>query len=210
MGCSVQDRSSARPLGGPLRLDDGRHRPGGVPEVADLPGTDQVGERPEGDFQVDGRVVAVDLVNVDPVRAQAPERVLDLGDDPTAAVPPPVGALAHRHVHLGGQHDVVAPAGDGLAYDLLGLAGGVNVGSVDEVDARVDGPVDDAGALFVVLGAPPAEHHGAEAQGRDSDAGAPERSKFHGQFPFLWWLMAGGFGQGWTSTLRAVRSAIAR
>jgi hypothetical protein len=52
-------------------------------------------------------------------------------------------------VELGGQDDVVATAFDGLADDLL--------------------------RLLVVGVAPGAEHHGAEAQLADGDAGASEQ-----------------------------------
>jgi hypothetical protein len=56
---------------------------------------------------------------------------------------------------LGGEDDVVAPAaGQRLADDLLGLALGVDVGGVDEVDPGVQGPVDDPDALVVVGVAP--------------------------------------------------------
>ena len=134
------------------------------PKVADLPDPHQVAEGAEGDLQVDRRVVAMDLVEVDPVGAEPAQAVVDLGDDPPAAVAPPVGLLAHRHVDLGGEHDVVAPAGDGLADDLFGLSVRVDVRGVDEVDAGVEGSANDADGLFVVLGAPFAEHHGAEAQ----------------------------------------------
>ena len=110
------------------------------------------------------RVGAVDLVEVDPVGAEAPQRVLDLGDDPAARTAAVVGVLAHRHAELGGQHDVVAAALECLADDLLGLAGGVDVGGVDEVDPGIQGAVDDADRVVVVGVAPGAEHHRAEAQ----------------------------------------------
>ena len=48
-----------------------------------------------------------------------------------------VRIVAHRVVHLTGEHDVVAPALECLADDLLGFALGVHVGGVDEVDPRV-------------------------------------------------------------------------
>ena len=51
-----------------------------------------------------------------------------------------------------------------LADDLLGLAGGVDVGGVDEVDPGVERRVDDADRVVVVGVAPGAEHHRAEAQ----------------------------------------------
>jgi hypothetical protein len=51
-----------------------------------------------------------------------------------------------------------------LADDLLGFAGGVDVGGVDEVDAGVERAVDDADRVVVVGVAPGAEHHRAEAE----------------------------------------------
>jgi hypothetical protein len=78
-------------------------------------------------------------------------------------------------VDLGGEHDARAVlTGESLADDLLGLALGVDVGGVDEVDARVQGSVDDPDRVVVVGVAPGAEHHGAEAQGTDFDTGAAE------------------------------------
>ena len=68
--------------------------------------------------------------------------------------------------------DVVAAALESFADDLLGLALGVDVGGVDEVDAGVERAVDDADGLVVVGVAPGAEHHRAEAHLADRDAGA--------------------------------------
>lgn len=61
-----------------------------------------------------------------------------------------VGIVVEGPADLGGQHDVVAAAIERLADDLLGLAGGVDVGGVDEVDAGVEGGVDDADGVVVV------------------------------------------------------------
>jgi hypothetical protein len=84
-------------------------------------------------------------------------------------------------VDLAGQDDVVAlAAGQRLADDHLGLTGRVDVGGVDEVDPGVQRAVDDADALVVVLGAPVAEHHRAEAQLADRDAGASQDVLLHG------------------------------
>jgi hypothetical protein len=84
---------------------------------------DEVGERAERLVEVDAGLVAVDLVEVDPVGVQPPQRVLDLRDDPPARDPAAVGVLAHRAPELGGEHDVVAPgAGQGLADDDLRFA----------------------------------------------------------------------------------------
>jgi hypothetical protein len=93
----------------------------------------EVGEGAEGFLCVGAGVVAVDLVDVDPVGVQAPQRVLDL-----------LASGARRP-------------------DDLGLALGVDVGGVDDVDPGVYGTVDDADRLVVVGVAPGAEHHRAEA-----------------------------------------------
>jgi hypothetical protein len=75
------------------------------------------------------------VVEVNPVGLQPPQRVLDLLDDPSAGVPALVGIIAHRHVRLAGQDNVLAPPADqGLADDLLGFPRRVDVGRVDEVD----------------------------------------------------------------------------
>ena len=171
-------------------------------DVADLAGVDEVGEDAERLVDVDVRVVAVDLVKVDPVGPQPPQRILDLAHDPAPRVAAVVGIPAHGHVHLGREHDVVAlGAGQHLADDDLGLALRVDIGGVDEVDPDAERTVDDPDALVVILGAPVTEHHGPEAQLADRDAGASQRSMLH-------WLLL--ISRGWTRTLSASRSVMAR
>src|SRR5213080_3582276 len=80
--------------------------------------------------------------------------VLDGAHDPAARVAAAVGVVAHRHVELRGEDNVVAAALEGLADDLLGLAGAIDVGGVDEVDAGVERGVDDPDRLVVVGVAP--------------------------------------------------------
>jgi len=88
--------------------------------------------------------------------------------------PPRFGQSPHRHEELGGQHDVVATPPQGLPHDLLRLAARVHVGGVNDVDAAVQGMVDDPDRVVDVLVAPGAEHHRAEAQRADFHAGASE------------------------------------
>jgi len=59
------------------------------------------------------------------------------------------------------------PPARALPTICYGLPLRVNVGSVHKVDPRVEGAVDDADRLLVVLGAPGAEHHGAEGKAAD-------------------------------------------
>ncbi|HEY5294483.1 MAG TPA: hypothetical protein VIJ70_03310 [Gaiellaceae bacterium] len=117
----------------------------------------------------------MDLVEVDPVGLQAAQAVLDLLHDPAARVPAHVRiSVVHRAVHLGREHDGVAAPFEGLADDLLRLAARVDVGRVDEVDACVERAVDDRDRLVVVGVAPGAEHHRAQAERADLDAGAAQ------------------------------------
>jgi len=70
--------------------------------------------------------------------------------------------------------------GKRLAGDDLALARRVDVGGVDEVDARIEGAVDDADGVVVVGVAPAAQHHVAEAQGADGHACPAEGAIAHG------------------------------
>jgi hypothetical protein len=61
------------------------------------------------------------LVEVDPVGPQPLQAFLDRLEDPAPRVATAVGALTHREVDLGGEHDVVTPTPQRLSHDLLGL-----------------------------------------------------------------------------------------
>jgi hypothetical protein len=127
----------------------------------------------------------VNLIKIDMVGLQAAERRLHCLHYPASRIALLVRILAHGPVHLGGQHDVVAPAFQCLADDLLRLAAAIPVGGVDEVDAGVQGFVDDADAVVVVGIAQSAEHHRAQAIRGDFDSSFSERAILHGFLLFL-------------------------
>src|SRR5581483_10714520 len=124
-------------------------------------------------------VPAVDLVEVDPVCPESPQRRLALADDPAARVAALVRVVAHRPVHLRRENDLVAAPAKRLADDLLGLAARVHIRGVDEVDARVERALDDPDRLVAIGVAPGTEHHRAEAEPADPDAGPAERAVLH-------------------------------
>jgi hypothetical protein len=66
--------------GRPLRLDDLAGAVGRGARVADLALPDEVGQRAEGLLDVGVGLGAVDLVEVDVVGAEAPQRALDRGE----------------------------------------------------------------------------------------------------------------------------------
>ena len=82
-------------------------------------------------------VGAVHLVQVDVIGAESAQAVLDLTHDPLPRAPL-VRVFAHRHAELGGNDEVIPVSLDGPGDDFLGLAAGVDVGGVGDVDARVD------------------------------------------------------------------------
>src|SRR2546428_13712094 len=123
------------------------------------------------------RVVAGELDKVDQCGPQPLQRVLDLTDDPAARVAAAVGILAHRHVDLAREHDVVAfGAGHRLADDDLGLALRVDIGGVGEVDAHVERAGGGSDALVVILWGPVTGHHGPQAPLAVPDARAAPRA----------------------------------
>jgi hypothetical protein len=57
---------------------------------------DEVGERAERLVDVGVRVGTVHRVEINPIGAQAPKRVLDLGDDPPARDATTIWVITHR------------------------------------------------------------------------------------------------------------------
>src|SRR5439155_8073029 len=128
-----------------------------------------------GCFAID----VVHLVEVDPVRAEAAQALLARAPDVNRRQPDIVRPGTHSPVHLGGQHDAVAPAAvlcQPAADDLLGhtLAAlpAVDVGGIEEVEAELERPVHDREALALRrLGA---EVHRAEAEAAHLESRASE------------------------------------
>src|SRR5580704_12058042 len=85
-------------------------------------------------------------------------------------------------MHLGREDDLVAAPLERLSHDLFGLAAGVGVGGVDEVDPGVQRLTDDADRVVVVGVADGPEHHRAERVGTDLDAGPAESAVVHAIF----------------------------
>src|SRR6267154_3741114 len=121
----------------------------------------------------------MNLVKVDIVGLKATERVFDGSREPASRAATLVGIVAHRRESLGGEHDVVSSAFQRLADDLFGFALAVPVGGVDEVDAEVERPVNDPGALVVIGIGQLSEHHRAKAVGADHYPGPAERAVTH-------------------------------
>ena len=162
---------------------DFHHLPGGVgagADVAHLAGADQVVEGAQCLVDGDVGLRPVDLVEVDVVGLQAAQARLALLDDVAAAVAQHVGvSVVHLAVHLGGQNDLgaLAVALQRLAGHFFAAPAAVDVGRIEEVDAGVDGAVDDR--IGIIGGGLAAEHHAAQAELADFHTGASQRTVFH-------------------------------
>ena len=163
-------------------VGDARH-PGDAPaaeigeaEVAHLALADEVANGAYALFQ--GRIGdgAVEVEDVDEVRAQALQARFHRLRDPFAGLPLLIGTLATRKAELG-RYDPGLPARrDGPADDLFRAHRVVDIGGIDEVDPLTSGLVDDAlGAYLISL---PTEHHGTEAQEGHLEGAAAESTPF--------------------------------
>ncbi len=119
------------------------------------------------------------LVKIDMVGLQAAQRRLHRLRDPAARTALVVRIVAHGAMHLGGQHNTFAATLQRFADNLLRLAVAVSIGGVDEVDAEIQGLVDDTEAIVVIGVGDAPEHHRAQAIGAYLDAGPAQRAVFH-------------------------------
>ena len=157
----------------------------GAADVADLSLLHQGFQRTEGFLERGTAVPLVHLVEVDVVDAQAAQAGLAGPDQVVARGAFIVGPLTHREARLGRQHHPVSAALERLTDDLLGPTVGVDVGSVDQVDAGVEAQVELATRLLDPVGADlgelaePAQAHRAEADRGDAKPGSPQVAVFH-------------------------------
>ena len=174
-------------LGGVLRLAELPRVHRRRPDVADLAGLDHVVQRLHRLLDRRPGIEAVDLVEVDVVHTEPAQARIDLGHDRLARQADGVAATAHRPVHLGRQDDLVTVGeiSERSADDLLARADGVDVRRVEEVDAGVEGILDETstGVLVerprVVAGHRIAEAHASDADAGDLEAGTAELGVLH-------------------------------
>jgi hypothetical protein len=129
----------------------------------------------------------MDLVEIDVIGAEAAKARVDLAHDRLARQAGAVWSRPHPAVHLGGDHDLVAPGEipDRAAENLLAVAERIPVGRVEEIDATLQRALDEwAAVLFaeapgMIALVAPAIAHAAEADARHVQTGATELCVFH-------------------------------
>ncbi len=157
----------------------------GGADVTDLARGDQPVQRVQRLLKRGLAVPLVHLVKVDVVGAQAAQAGLAAGNDVVAGQPGVVRAAPHRHPHLGGHQHLVPAARQDLAQDFLGLAAGVDVGGIDEVDPGVQAHIHlppglgHVGRPDVFEWPAAAERHRAHGEHGNPQARPAQRAIFH-------------------------------
>ena len=136
-----------------------------VADVALLLGLQHHGKDAVGVVDVRQNGGIVELEQVDVIRAEAPQALLNVGSD----------RFFIFSGTLGGDHHLVPDAVQGLAQ--LFLAVGVHIGGVEVVDAAIHGPADQ---LHRVRLGDPLDGQGAEGCLGDVQLRAAQSDFFHG------------------------------
>jgi hypothetical protein len=91
-------------------------------------------------------------IEIDEVGAETFQAVVDLGEDRLARQAGAVRPRPHPAVDLGREHHVVTldEILQRAADDFLGCAVGIDIGGIEEIDAEIEGLLDQGAALFLV------------------------------------------------------------
>ena len=126
----------------------------GRAEVADFALLNEVVQGTEGLLDRGFGVGPVDLVEVYVVGVEASEAVFHGVENVVAGSASAVGVVVHGHNELGGYNQAVATTLDPISDHLLGLSEVIDVGGVDEVDAKVESLVKDSEGARLIIAAP--------------------------------------------------------
>src|SRR5712692_9882687 len=140
------------------------------PDEARLAGGAELDHGPHGVGDGVPPVPPVEEIEIHVVRAQALERALARLDGAS------IGGI--RGHDLGGDEGLVAPAGQGLGHDLLGVSVAVHLGRVDMAQAEIETERQRSDLVLPEL-ALLAHVPGALAYDRQADAGRAERAHEH-------------------------------
>ena len=155
-------------------------------DVARLAGPHDVVQRLEGLLDRGVRIEPVDLIEIDVIGPEAPQRGVDGVEQVLPGQAAVVRSVAHRKERLRGDHHLIArrEVGQRASHDLFTDAAGIHVGGVEEVDAGVERTLDEraAGGLGQYPAAPRrrSEGHRAQAEARDPQPGPTEIHMVHG------------------------------
>ena len=131
----------------------------------------------------DAGIVAVELIEVDPVGAKPPQARLDALSKVPSRESPIVRPRPHRPVDLRRQDDLGAQIrlGEELPENLLAAPGGVDIGGVPERHPGVACGPQNRERIFLARRF--AEVHAAEAEVAHLQPGAPQRCRLRHVLP---------------------------
>ena len=151
-----------------------------------MPLLHQIIQRAQNFFDRRQRVESVQVINVDVIGAEPPQAGFASLNQMVARRSHIVRPLAHAEGRLGGDQDLVATSVDGLAEDRFRQAVRIDIGGIEQIDARVEADIDEPRRLRDVAGAPRLEKLGsaakrsrAETQHRNFQSRLAKLSKFH-------------------------------
>ena len=169
-----------------MRASDGCGRRFRQPEVADLPGLDEIGHRADGVLDRHREIDAVLIVQIDRVDLQPLERGVAR---PSHVIRRAVDAVIRTVLgpdvsELRRDDDRVAAALDRAPDEPLVREGAVDVRGVEEIDPELQRPMDRGdGFVLVAIGVEVGHSHAAKSEGRYFQGGS-EPSSFHESEPF--------------------------
>ena len=144
----------------------------------------QLVQRGKGLFDRGAGIGPVDLVQVDPLQAQAAQAGFARLHNVLAGEANAVGSVAHRQPDLGGHHSLVARRvlANRLSCDFFADTQRIHVRRVKEVDSELDGAAKEGHRLvFLQHPRPPvaaAEAHAPEGYLRDDKTAVTEAGVF--------------------------------
>jgi hypothetical protein len=153
-------------------------------EIAHLAGAHDIIERIEGFLKRGVIVEAMELVEIDIIRAKALQAPIDGFHDVFARQAAIIWVAAHRIVELGGQHQLVARRiGQNPPDDFLAGAQRIHIGHVKKVDAVIEGLFNDrARCRLIQHPRRPARRpksHAAKTKPRDFEASLAQLDIIH-------------------------------
>ena len=151
--------------------------------IQDLALIHQIAQRLQGLLHRGGRVEAVAVVQVDVVHAEVLQAPLAVSQDVLAGQAMLVRTGAGREEHLAGDHDLVARVLlEHAAEEDLGVAAGVGVGAVEEVDAGLPCLAYDLRRVLHGRRVLEPGHPAAQRDLADLDAGLADVTILHVRF----------------------------
>ena len=152
------------------------------PEIADLPLPDELGHGADRVLDRCVRVDAMQIIEVDGFDPEAPQTRLAGGlgivGPAVDAEKPPVGTA--NVAELAREDHAIAAPSDGAANQFFVASEPVDVGGVDQVDAKLDGAMDGGDGLALIASTVEFAHgHAAKADGRYLEPGQAELPLLH-------------------------------